>query len=604
MKTALWRCSITAILALAWVGPARAIVLDDRGEMKMSMRTYTDVRIGTEAIGSKENPQNFPHSAFGHVRQHRYFLDLKFNHDLKRLAHAGWGLARSFEWMNPDQLSYTLHYRGEGEGLYDYGPNEYHHIEDKYRAIRLDLPKFGTVTSPKVPEQYLQDKIRRLRRIARMRNRFFLGYLDYENGRFFMRVGRQILAWGETDVFRLLDNINPLDDSFGGFFIALDERRLPLDMVRSSYQIGSIGPLHDMFIEAFGALGNKDAQQPGTPDGSPWRPGGLGYPRPQLRYGNNVPGTFDLRGGARLVFTTADTTVTLAHYHTYFDIPGVRFIVPKPKGGIPAASYANQIIAVQTFPRVPVTGLAFTTALPSLYSILRGEAAYFQGEPTNRQGIGQSIDSQALPGTPGYNRLVNAHNTEGGLDPFVYPRFFDGTRKGPITAKLLQLDSFNTSVGWDLNIFFRPLNPAQSFFITTQFFFKHMFDSPGDLILPVGYRNIAVDKGLLLVGTPGCLRPSGNRTPCRARPRLYHLADDRLLHTLLITTSYFSGKVTPSVGMFYDWQGGIVVQPGVALTQDPFRFIVDYTRVAGPPTGQFGTVRDRDNVRVQIEYVF
>ena len=67
-----------------------------------------------------------------------------------------------------------------------------------------------------------------------MRNRLFLAYLDFEKGPLFLRLGRQNLAWGETDVFRLLDNINPLDDSFGGFFIALDERRVPLAMVRSS----------------------------------------------------------------------------------------------------------------------------------------------------------------------------------------------------------------------------------------------------------------------------------------------------------------------------------------------------------------------------------
>ena len=48
------------------------------------------------------------------------------------------------------------------------------------------------------------------------------------------------LAWGETDVFRLLDNINPLDNSFGGFLVPLDERRVPLDMLRISYQIGDI----------------------------------------------------------------------------------------------------------------------------------------------------------------------------------------------------------------------------------------------------------------------------------------------------------------------------------------------------------------------------
>jgi hypothetical protein len=37
---------------------------------------------------------------------------------------------------------------------------------------------------------------------------------------------------------------------------------------------------------------------------------------------------------------------------------------------------------------------------------------------------------------------------------------------------------------------------------------------------------------------------------------------------------------------------------------DPFRFVFDYTAVFGAPTGQFGTVRDRDNVRFQAEFVF
>ena len=56
--------------------------------------------------------------------------------------------------------------------------------------------------------------------------------------------------------------------------------------------------------------------------------------------------------------------------------------------------------------------------------------------------------------------------------------------------------------------------------------------------------------------------------------------------------------------MFYDWQGVFVVQPGVVYIRDPFRFLMDYTAVQGPPTGQLGTVRDRDNVRFQVEYVF
>jgi hypothetical protein len=56
--------------------------------------------------------------------------------------------------------------------------------------------------------------------------------------------------------------------------------------------------------------------------------------------------------------------------------------------------------------------------------------------------------------------------------------------------------------------------------------------------------------------------------------------------------------------MFYDWQGAIVVQPGVTLVRDPFRFVTDFTLVNSVASGQFGAVRDRDNVRFQIEYVF
>jgi hypothetical protein len=99
------------------------------------------------------------------------------------------------------------------------------------------------------------------------------------------------------------------------------------------------------------------------------------------------------------------------------------------------------------------------------------------------------------------------------------------------------------------------------------------------------------------------LRPKNRFTPSVAA-RFYSLADDRFLQTLLITTSYSGGRIVPALGMFYDWQGAMVFQPGVQLVRDPFRFIVDYTALIGAPTGQFGAVRDRDNVRMQVEFVF
>ena len=274
-----------ALLVLP-VALARAVQLDDRGEMRLLMRAYTDVRIGTEKEGGSDDPLSFPRSAAGHVRQHRYFLELKFDHDIKRFATAGTGVARAFGWLDPDTLKYSLQYRGEGEGIYDYGPREWSDQFAVNRALRLDFPRFPNtgpaLTSPTIPDGLIHQRIAFLRRVARQRHRFFLGYVDLGKGPVDIRIGRQILAWGETDNFRLLDNINPLDNGFGGFFIPLDERRVPLDMARGSYHFGSIGPIADAFLEGFAALGNRVSTLPGIPPGSPWEPGGLGGRTPRF----------------------------------------------------------------------------------------------------------------------------------------------------------------------------------------------------------------------------------------------------------------------------------------------------------------------------------
>ena len=51
--------------------------------------------------------------------------------------------------------------------------------------------------------------------------RLFEWYVNFIKGPLFIRIGRQNLSWGETDGFRLLDQINPLDNNFGGFLTSL-----------------------------------------------------------------------------------------------------------------------------------------------------------------------------------------------------------------------------------------------------------------------------------------------------------------------------------------------------------------------------------------------
>jgi hypothetical protein len=584
-------------------GTATAIPIDERGEMRFGLRAYTALRIGTERIGGEDNPLNYPGSPAGHVRQHRYFLQLDWDHDIKRLASESWGIGLPFRWLDADELKYTVQYRGEGEGIYDYGPSEYSDFGNHLRAFRADTPNLDlgvAKVSRKLPAEFINERVSRLNRIARQRHRLFLAYLDVQKGPVFFRVGRQVLAWGETDIFRLLDNINPLDNSFGGFFIALDERRVPLDMIRSNFNFGSWGPFSDAFLEGFVANGDTISFLPGTPSGSPWEPGGIGRPNTSVRQVVKVPDKDAVRGGARLVFTAADVTWTLAHYYTYFDLPGTQFKLPGVgENGTALPVFRNEILAFVRYPRIPVTGASMTFPLEKFYSIVRSEAAYFQGEPFSRQGRGDPGDANFALRTPQSRSLHG--NLEGGVDPTVYPGLFAAGRTKPVWGTVLRRDTFNFSLGLDVNRFIRYLNPQQTFFISTQFFFKHVFDSPGDLVLATPFRNLPADRASIVVGTPGC--HNGTKA-CKIRPRFYHLEDDQLLHTLLITTSYFSGQFVPFYGMFYDWQGGIVVQPGFSVVRDPFRMTIDYTAVLGPPTGQFGAVRDRDNLRMQFEFVF
>ncbi len=616
-----------ALAVLSGTRPALALNIDDRGEMRLGMRAYTAVRIGSEYVGGEDNPLNWPESGAGHLRQNRYFLQLSWDHDLTRTAKSGWGLARPFGLLNPSLLKYTLEYRFEGEGLYDWGPREYKHQFASQEAFRADLPNVnipGLVnTTNRLDPRYIKERVERLRRNARVRNRLFLAYLDFEKGPLFLRLGRQVLAWGETDVFRLLDNINPLDDSFGGFFIALDERRVPIVMARGSWQLGSFGPIEDAFVEGFVAQGNKVATNPGIPPGSPWSPSGIARPNQAIRQVIDTPDATEVRGGAKLTFTAKDITFNLAHYYTYLDVPGTQFRLPGqvqlPGETAPSntARFGNEIRAFQRFPRVAITGGSLTFPLTALYTIVRSEVAYFKDQPFSRQGTGDTFDAFALDngrGTPGTRRLIAAGNTEGGVNPFVYPRFLATGRRFPLWGSVLTRDSFNMSIGFDINRFVRQLNPTQTFFISTQLFYKHIFDSPGDLVLPVPFRNLPVSPRIPVIGNPnnpnnplpgvgGC-GPRGRKRPCQLSPRLLPLKDDQFLQTLLITTAYSGGRIVPFLGMFYDWVGGVVVQPGVTLVRDPFRFTVDYTSVTSVAAQQFGAVRDKDNVRFQVEFVF
>jgi hypothetical protein len=575
---------VGALISVGWAGvpgDAFAIALNEEGTINLTVRAYVNARIGTMAKQSTR-PGNqpptcagsppealltcsfggtYPYSGAGNVIQNRYFLEMKLNHDL-------------LEWWEdvlPDSVTefkYNLTYRGEYDGIYDFGPSAYRNNLESRQEIEEALRQSPTFTPSQLEsvDFTLQRNRRRLRRVASYRNRLFQAFVDWEQGPVFIRFGRQNLVWGETDVFRLLDNINPVDNFFGGFFIDLDERRVPLNMLRASLNLGSLGPFDQIFVEGYGAMDNTVAFIPGGPRGSPWAPP-LGPPTGQTLSVLEAPplGLPGLRGGGRIVFNYADFTFTVASYFTMFDTQAVRF--RQAREGDPGfVAGVSTITADQFAPRVWVNGASMTTALPSLKSVLRSEIAVFRDEALFR--------GPTEGGFPG--KGLTQDYISGFLSPVLTGQFDTVSRK----------DTFNMAIGWDMNQYIRFLNPSQTFFFSTQFFYRHIFDHDPLQALPVPEPNNQL--------------------------RTVPIVEDTFLHTLLINTTYnvrapmtdTTMQVTPGYNMFYDWQGMILFQPNVRFVRDPWRFIVDYTTInSGVFRNQIGLVRDRSNVRFQIEYV-
>ena len=645
-----------------------AFPVDEKGEIKIGLRAYTAVRMGTEQTDiriTKENEADptsrtvfrslsFPVSTSFSVRQHRVFTEVNLKHDLTRLVREGFGPFKLLHYLpfKIRKMHYFLAYRGEYEGIYDYGPSEFRN-KDQFIDPLL-VPDGPFITNPPADcRNYIPDPNtpgpsvygtgftrcdvagparQRLRDVSSLRNRLFQAYLQAQVGKVTLRFGRQILAWGETDIFRLLDNINPLDSSFGGFLVSLDERRVPLDMLRATWYLGDFRrtgipyldilsklPFYEAYLEGFIAIDDKVGFDPGIPNGSPWGLPNLGNPSTSTYTQRYSPSrTFsDARGGFQFRFSTpfpgiGDLMLGAAHYFTYFDTPAVQVLVQDfpflINEDVPAQGF--NAWAQQRAPRVRVSGLFGNFAIPPkwvrpLYitgePIVRFELAYFRNEPRAAQS---SMDPFyfALPAGGRQpcerGRRVNSRGERTDDGPFCT----GGARTG---------DSWNFALGLDLQQWVRFLNPSASFFISTQFFYKHLrgaekrraietpFDPyPGQPpvflgeILPVPGQNLAPDSYGLPTGA--------------AVPDFVHSGVDQFVQTLLVTTSYYSGRIIPSIGVFYDWNHSWTVQPGITYSRDPFRITLNYSFLSAKRLkGGLGTslLRDRDNLLFQFEYV-
>ena len=75
----------------------------------------------------------------------------------------------------------------------------------------------------------------------------FIGYFDLASGPVFLRVGRQVMSWGEMTTLRILDGINPTDNT--SLAVDLLERLVPLFMARVNLAFDYVGPFSSVSLD-------------------------------------------------------------------------------------------------------------------------------------------------------------------------------------------------------------------------------------------------------------------------------------------------------------------------------------------------------------------
>ena len=490
---------------------AHAVTIDDKRTLELTAKLQTRVSFRLQ------DSQGFtaPKLSVGDLVQWRNIAYLEVQHDLRELM-------KSIDFMKP---------------LHRWGVNV------KYRIVgRFMYEAVYNVGSEELREVRDRDK----ENIDNFKQAYDLWecYADISKGPAFFRIGRQNLSWGETDVFRLLDMINPLDDTYGGIFEDLDDRRIPLWMLRGSYNFGYLGPISSLNVEGFWVPGNWDTRvAPIAPDGTPYAIPLAPAPIPILV---TTPSKVmsNSRWGVRLQGVLLDSVnLMVGHYKSFMDLPST--ILNADYSGFPPDAALELY-----YDDVQVTGGALSWWESHLDVVVRSEVAWFWKESVFIPEENVPLIPTGLP-IPGLEVLPGqGHKTE--------------------------RDILRWMIGFDKSVWIRNLNKTQTFFLSMQYFGQWISNYDDRIknavtIYPSTEEYASVKE---VEGT----------------------------FTFLMSTSYMSGQLTPQLVAAYDPRGAWMFQPQIGFLREPFRFLIQYSGIYGSFTN-FGFFRDRDQISFVVSYL-
>ena len=349
-------------------------------------------------------------------------------------------------------------------------------------------------------------------------------------------------------------------------------------MLRGTYDIGSVGPVSSVVLEGFWVPGPWDARvAPFAPIGTPYFAPLPEVFHPAIRINTPDKDWASSRWGVRLAgMAGANLNWSVGHYKSYLDQPALRSVVDQSKltqvGDDKLLTSLDTLILEGSFPSVQVTGASMSFFEAITNTVFRGEVAWFWDEPVFIPE--KSLSTFWGPTLPLPPPLLDLAAEILGVDPRDLN--LDGLPLNPQNGSIPKKNILRFMIGFDRQIWIRPLNKKSMFFLSMQYFAQWVPDYDDGMAQPA-----PIPPDLLVF-------PS--------------LKEYENSITAILTTNYMKGSLVPQLALAYDPRGAWLVQPQVNYIREPFRFMIQYSAIAGNFTN-FGLFRDRDQISFILTYL-
>jgi hypothetical protein len=392
----------------------------------------------------------------------------------------------------------------------------------------------------------------------------------------YFRIGKQIVQWGETDGFLLMNQINPIDQRRGITDVEFENSLIPTWLIRSEYRVpGQYTPtwLQDLNFQFIwdpnlDFAANQNIELGNTKSGI-WAPyvvavpaGGLfpGAPQAYLAEYRDVlskPDSLDPQGqafAARISGTVMDARVTLNGYYGRAH----EMVRSGPIGADVTTLPFNGDLSLHPYyeayyPIFKFVGATFTKDIDWLRAAALGNVA-----PVMR-----------FEGLYAFNSTFSTNNGNAGYYNLKQNDDF------------WKSDEWRAMIGADWKVRIRPLNEKAFFFISAQYYWRHIVDYPG-------------------VDAAGAQQRLGT-----------YVTDiqyqDTHTTSLMVNTSFLTARLQPSFFWLRNWSTRCeFFRPQISYEwSDHWKYTLGAIFVSGEKTGQdLQPFNYKDHVYATVSYKF